>query len=321
MAVVGNSAVVLLLDFDLSKSVSSLATINPVLTVRQVMPPDINQGGMTVKQVPGKIVGFFGDLVLDGLGYDMMTDMGLLAIDDNSPLTQYVDAGQPTCPTDKLGSPFYCLTNKTLEADLTVTSSAFGFSMQTNPFWVARRVAVKSPDQPELEGVTVDIGSDSQFDIVLLHQVPVVAGLEMGDVVRISLQSGATIEAVDVVPLPSGLFFSTPSDLLVGQVVTARKLSASSGPPFAVTTDRVRLKSGALTARVKSVLNANDFVADNLPRDFSSGQIQVRTGAQTSFLGVSGVGALMVGDTVSPSGFLLKAVGGPVLLAESVRKR
>jgi hypothetical protein len=143
----------------------------------------------------------------------------------------------------------------------------------------------------------------------------------MGDVVRINLQSGATVEAVDIDPRRNGLLFSAPSDLLVGQVVTARALSAPSGTPLAVATDRVRLKSGALTGRVKSILNATDFVVDSLPGNFPSAQIQVRTSAQTSFEGISGVAALTVGDTVSLSGFLLKTSGDPVLLPEGVRKR
>ncbi len=50
-------------------------------------------------------------------------------------------------------------------------------------------------------------------------------------------------------------------------------------------------------------------------------QIQVRTNAETSFLGISTVGALNVGDTVSLSGFLFKTAGDPVLLAEGIRKR
>jgi hypothetical protein len=104
-------------------------------------------------------------------------------------------------------------------------------------------------------------------------------------------------------------------------VVTARAQSAPSGTPLSVTTDRVRLKSGALTARVKSVLNATDFVVDNLPGNFSGAQIQIRTNQQTGFWGISSAGALNVGDTVSLSGFLLKTAGDPELLAEGVRKR
>ncbi len=291
---------VLLLDFDLSKSLSDLGTINPVVTVRQLTAAELSQGGESVKQVLGKIDSVFDNWPPPwgyGTGYSMVTDVGSITFGDNFPFTQYIDA----C------AGFHCLQDKVAEVDLT--------------WGVAKRVTVKSPDQTELEGVIVGINSDTQFDIVLLHQVPNVAGLELGDLVRINLQSGATIGAVDTDLTRTGLLFSAPSDLLVGQVVTARALSAPSGTPLAVTTDRVRLKSGALTGRVKSILNATDFVVDSLPGNFPSAQIQVRTNAQTSFEGISGVAALNVGDTVSLSGFLLKTSGDPVLLPEGVGKR
>ena len=290
----------LLLDFDLSKSLSDLGTINPVVTLRQLTPADLNQRGVSVKQVAGKIIYVAGDTFCCGAFFDLVTDMGTINSVDDS-FAHYVDA------TTVCGN-FFCVQDKIAEVDLTLPSGG-------GTFWEAQRVTLKPPDQPELEGVVVAINSDAQFDIVLLHQMPGAAGLEMGDLVRINLQSGATIEAVDIDVKRNGLLFSAPSDLLVGQVVTARARSAPSGAPLAVTADRVRLKSGALTGLVKSILNATDFVVDSLPGNFPSSQIQVRTNAQN-------VAALNVGDTVSFSGFLLKTSGAPpVLLAEGVRRR
>ena len=305
------SAPVLLLDFDLSQSLSNLGTISPVMTVQQPVLPnppqgDLNlpPGGLGVKQVAGKITYTAGDDIVDGAIFDLVTtDMGALKNVDDF-FAQYVDG--------VLCGGFFCVQDKIGEVDLTL----FGGNA-----WKARRVTLKPPDRPELEGVIVAINGGTQFDLVLLHQVPSAAGLEIGDVVRINLQSGATVEAVDIDPRTNGLLFSAPADLLVGQVVTARAPSAPTGTAPAVTSDRVRLKSGALTGRVKSILNATDFVVDNLPGNFPSAQIQPRTNAQTDFQGISGVAALNVGDKVSLSGFLLKTTGDPVLLAEGVRKR
>ena len=305
------SAPVLLLDFDLSQSLSDLGTINPVMTVQQPVLPNptpldlsLPPGGLSVKQVAGKIIYTAGDDIVDGAFFDLVTtNMGTLkSVDDF--FAQYVEG--------VLCGGFFCVQDKIGEVDLTL----FGGTA-----WKARRVTIKPPDQPELEGVIVAINGGTQFDLVLLHQVPSAAGLEIGDVVRINLQSGATIEAVDMDPRTNGLLFIAPADLLVGQVVTARAQSAPSGTPLAVTSDRVRLKSGALTGRVKSILNATDFVVDSLPGNFPSALIQVRTNAQTGLQGISGVAALSVGDNVSLSGFLLKTTGDPVLLAEGVRKR
>jgi hypothetical protein len=279
------------------------------LTVQQLVPanlPPIGLSlppGLSVKQVAGKINYTGGDDIVDGAIFDLATNMGTLKNVDDT-FAQYVDA--------VLCGFFFCVQGEIADVDLTL----FGGNT-----WEARRVTLKPPDQPELEGVIVAINGGTQFDLVLLHQVPSAAGLEIGDVVRINLQSGATIEAVDTNPGSNGLLFSTPADLLVGQVVTTRARSAPSGTPLAVTSDRVRLKSGALTGRVKSILNATDFVVDSLPGNFPSAQIQGRTSAQTGFQGISGVAALSVGDNVSLSGFLLKTTGDPVLLAEGVRKR
>ena len=311
----GSTTFVLLLDFDLSKSLSDLGTINPVVSVRELLPPELRQTGVNVKQVLGRITGVFGDCCAAGFWYDMMTDMGSISIADNSPSTQYVDAGAPTC-----ADGFFCLQDKVAEADLTLSASCCD-PTQVHQGWVAKRVTVKSSDQTELEGLIVGINNDTQLDILLLHQVRSVASLEIGDLVRINLQSGTTIEAVDTDPRRNGLLFSAPSDLLIGQVVSARARSAPSGVPLAVNVDRVRLKSGAFTARVKSILNADEFVVDNLPGNFSSAQIQVHTNAQTGFINVSGISALNIGDTVSLSGFLLKTTGNPMLLAEGVRRR
>jgi Domain of unknown function (DUF5666) len=302
----GTTPFVLLLDFDLSKSLvfANLQSLSPVVTVQQLMVGGLDQGPF-VRQVDGNIIYTAGDDIVDGAIFDLVTNVGTLhSISDFS--AQYVDG--------TLCGYLFCVQDKIAEVDLTLPS-------RSDSFWEARRVTLKPPAQPELEGVIVAIGNSTQFDMVVLHQVPPAAGLEFGDVVRINLQPSSSVEAVDTNLTGTGLLFSAPSDLLMGQVVTVRAQSAPSGTPVAVTTDRVRLKSGALTARVKLILSASDFVLDNLPRNFSSGQIQVRANAQTSFVGISGVGSLKVGDTVSISGFLLKTTGDPVLLAEGVRKR
>jgi len=276
----------------------------PVLPNSAPLDVSLPPGGLSVKEVAGNIIYTGGDDIVDGAIFDLVTtNMGTLkSVDDF--FAQYVDG--------VLCGGFFCVQDKVAEVDLLLFAGTS---------WKAKRVTLKPPDQPELEGVIVAINGGTQFDLVLLHQVPSAAGLEIGDVVRINLQSGATIEAVDIDPKTNGLLFSAPADLLVGQVVTARALSAPSGTPLAVTSDRVRLKSGALTGRVKSILNATDFVVDSLPGNFPSAQIQGRTSAQTGFQGISGVAALSVGDNVSLSGFLLKTTGDPVLLAEGVRKR
>jgi hypothetical protein len=274
------------------------------MTVQQLLLSALDQGPL-VKQVDGSIVYTGGDDIIDGAFFDLLTNSwALYSIDDS--YAQYVDGS--------LCGKVYCVQDKIAEVDLTLLNKNDSYSE-------ARRVTLKPPDVPELEGVIVSVNNDTQFDMVLLHQVPPATTVAVGDVLRINLQNGATIEAVDPNLGTTGYLFSAPSDLLFGQVVTARALSNPSGTPLGVATDRVRLKSGVLTGRVKSIVGPTDFVLDNLPANFSSTQIQVHTVVQTTLLGISSVSNLQVGDTASVSGFLFKTAGDPALLAEGVRKR
>ena len=56
-----SAPLVLELDFDLSKSLSDLGTISPVVTLQQPMLAELQQIGLSVKQVVGAIVQIFGD--------------------------------------------------------------------------------------------------------------------------------------------------------------------------------------------------------------------------------------------------------------------
>jgi hypothetical protein len=313
-----NSALNLMLDFDLESSTpQGLATINPALTLT------VQQGGTLehFKDVFGEVKSLIensqglpiGPVLPEEVANSatLQTDMGPLSITFQLVDVQFEGFGAVGCQDQNIA--FSCLrVGQFWDADLLLFPDGL-LETQT--------IRLKPGNEQELEGLVVAIDSPSQFDIVVLVELPDVAGVDLGNLVRVNLLCGATFEVVDTNLTASCLLFSSPSDLLVGQVVTVRLQSAPSGIPFALTTDRVRLKSGAFTARVKSILNATDFVVDNLPGNFSSAQIQVRTNAQTGFLGISGVGALNVGDTVSLSGFLLKTASDPVLLAERVRKR
>jgi hypothetical protein len=306
-----STSFVLLLDFDLSKAISSdLATISPALTAQRLVGQNATHL-VGVKQVVGTVVSEGGDSA-DGIFFNMSTNIGLLGVNDDN--TQYVDAGGRNCRVD-FGETSFCLLGQLIELDARL------FAPRS---YEAQRVIVIPSNDAELEGVIVAMDGSTQFDMVLLHEVPDVAGVEIGNLVRVNLAPGATFEAVDTDLTSAGLLFSAFSDLLLGQVVSVRVGSAPSGTPPAINADRVRLKSGAFTAKVRAKLNSTDFIVDNLPGNFAIKQIQVRTNALTGFTSstnISGLADLNVGDTVSLSGFLIKTAGDPVLLAEGVRKR
>ena len=303
-----SAALNLKLDFDLNGSIlNGLATINPAVTIQR--------GGARehFKDVFGEVKlleqgGPIGPLTTGEVANSatLQTNLGPVTITFQLDDVQFEGFGPVGC----IG--FSCLrVGQFWDVDLVLFPDGL-LETQT--------IRLKPGNEQELEGLVVAIDNPTQFDIVVLLELPDVAGVDMGNLVRVNLLSGAAFEVVDTSLAGSGLLFSAPSDLLVGQAVTVRLQSAPSGTPLAVATDRVQLKSGAFTARVKSKLNATDFLVDNLPGNFPSAQIRVQTG-RTEFTNISGLTDLNVGDTVSLSGFLLKSAGDPVLLAEAVRKR
>jgi len=190
---------------------------------------------------------------------------------------------------------------------------------------LATRVELEDRDasQSEMDGTIAAINTlRNSFTFVLLEAVPGVAGLEVGDVLTVTL-AAATFEVdEDGLSVPAGLSFTSAANLLVGQRVQVRRDSASSGST--VQADRVRLKKAQFTAKVDTKLNTTDFTVNTLPSVFTSAGInavEARTSAQTDFEGTS-FASLVAGDTVSLGGLLFRrAVGNPVLVTDKVRKR
>jgi len=288
----GSTPVVLILDFDLSKSLSADGSLEPVITVQGA--PFMDGKRVTVKQADGAILYTGGDDIVDGAFFDLATDLGILK---NIADGFYVDVD----PRNLCGD-FYCVQGKIAEVDVLLDGGAYS---------VARRVVLKPPDQPEVEGVIVGINSDSQFDIVVLHQMPAVAGLELGDLIRVNVQPSSTFQLADLPVSGSRLHFVAPVDLMTGQVVSVRVGASAFGDQTSISTDRVRLKSGAISGRVSSIIDGNNLILDAVPGNFPAGAIQVQVST----------GNLNQGDAVSLSGFLLKGAGNPLLVAEDLRKR
>lgn len=182
----------------------------------------------------------------------------------------------------------------------------------------------------ELEGVIVALNTSAvppQFDIVLLEEVPNVAGVDIGQLVRVTLRSGTSFEVdADGLTIPTDLpQFDAVEDLLVGQTVDVRRRTAPTGTPPGIETDRVRLRMTRFTARVKTP-GALALVVDTLPPLFTASgvtEIEVRASSQTSFEPSNLTAAsLVVGDVISLRGLLFRRLAGPpVLVAKKVRKR
>jgi hypothetical protein len=194
---------------------------------------------------------------------------------------------------------------------------------------LAKKVELEEEElnEEELEGTLVSVDlttTPPTFKMVVMEEVPDIPGLDVGNLVTVTVQSGAEFRIKeDGLNVSSSLFFASPADLMVGQNIQVRLRAGSSG--MSVMTDRVRLRMSRFTAKVKSK-SGDTFIVGNLPSLFTSAnppvnEIEVRTSAQTNFNNVGNVGALNVGNTVSLRGLLFKTAGDPVLVASKVRLR
>jgi hypothetical protein len=247
--------------------------------------------------------------------FTLQTSRGLLTIrvDSNTQFEGFDDISLP--------NTFASLAaGQIVEADLRLLALGTLFAAKVE-------LEDQNANEQEVEGVIVGVTSATQFQMVVMHECPDVAGLETGNVATVTLQQGARFRvAQDGMMIPSGLRnafegASDTSELLAGQQVHVRRRPGSSGT--SINTDRVTLKRSRLSASVLSVIPPN-FTVNGLSSLFTSAginQIQVQTIQQTAFQGVSGAASLQTGDNVSLRGLLFRSVPDPILIAKKVRKR
>src|SRR6266404_3256162 len=187
-------------------------------------------------------------------------------------------------------------------------------------------------EDDELEGIVFKIDDATHFEMVVLDELRSVNNVNIGNPIVVTLSNPQFQVNADGLPVPStlqGVFEGAmdTSQLLPGQTVEIRLTGpVNPGPPVAVTTDRVRLRMTQFTANVKAgSIMAPNFSVDTLPALFTIAginSIHVQTSSETVFEGVSGVSALVDGNTVSLRGLLFNnGTLPPEFIAKKVRKR
>ncbi len=305
-----NTPVGLVVDFNLNASVQSNLSVTPQVSFTQV--PALQPSGELEKfeDVLGQVTAIGNNqfTLKEFFSGQSLT----VAVTSN---TQFEDFDEAGCAANN----FSCLkVGQVVEVDLSLNSSGQ---------FVAVKVHLEeNPNEELAEGTVVSINAaQNTFNMVVLDEVPDIAGLGVGIPVTVTVQSGASFSVnTDGATLPAGVSFNGLSDLLPGQRVRLRVLAvASSGTGLAVTTDRVRLTDTQLTGTVATVAPPN-FVVNQLSALFTTAginQIQVQTSSATEFEGVNGVSGLTAGDRVSLRGLLFKTASDPLLVALKVRKR
>lgn len=204
--------------------------------------------------------------------------------------------------------------------------------IQSDGSLLARNILFEDADNSdtEVEGVVTgtNLGSQ-QFTIVALTESASVSGLPIGNMATVQYSvSPQTPFIIDFTHADStqisttGFLFAAPTDLVVGQQVSVRRNSSSSGN--VINADRVELRSSRITATVQS-LGAPNIYLYNLPSIFFGHggitQIQAQTATATIFAEnnvVKTFTELPVAGVVSVRGPLFNVSGGRTLVTTKV---
>jgi Domain of unknown function (DUF5666) len=201
--------------------------------------------------------------------------------------------------------------------------------------FVAKKIEAEVEDEvedDELDGIIFKIDDATHFEMVVLDELRSVNNVNLGNPVVVTLNNATFRVQTDNLPAPGTLLASFESatntaQLIPGQTVQVRVAApVNSGPPFMVTSDRVRLVMTQFTANVMTgSIAPPNFSVNNLPALFGTtgiASIHVQTSSQTEFDGVASVSALANGDTVSLRGLLFRnGANPPELIAKKVRRR
>ncbi len=184
----------------------------------------------------------------------------------------------------------------------------------------------------ELEGTVFKIDDATHFEMVVLDSLGSMGTAIAGSPTLVTLSNSSFQVKAEGLAVPSiqrGDFESAmdTSQLIPGQTVQVRVAgTANPGPPLGVTASRVRLRMSQFTASVEAgSIAAPNFSVTALSMLFvnaGSSSVHVQTSTQTDFDGVSGLGALTGGNSVSLRGLLFKnGALPPELIAKKVRQR
>jgi len=303
----------LVVDFDLNSSIQNNLSVTPSVTLAAV-PAQPSNGEMD------DIEGLNGSVQsLSSAGFTLQDSTSgqtfTINVDNNTQFQNFNEVG--------------CVANNFSCVQVGQIVAVEHLLVMDNGTLLASEIHLDDAvNEEQLEGTIVAVNAaTNQFQMVVQDEEPVVPGVNVGNLVMISISTPAQF-AVDSDDLsgaiPPGVSFASVNDLFVGQEVKVRALIVSSPMTgTTVTTDHVKLHMSQFPGTVVSV-NAPNFAVNNLPALFTSNginQVQVVVSSGMEFEGVSGGSSLTVGNNVVLRGLLFKTAGDPILVAKKVRKR
>jgi hypothetical protein len=277
-SIAANSSAGLLVDVNLNNLFSATmgADFKAGTTVSAFTPAGTGAPPVGAEDVVGRVTSV--DAVHNTFSFQNVTGSFSLAVDSTSTFFQF--------PSSVCATPaFACLrANQILSVDIGIRSDGSV---------VARNVLFEDADNSDAEVEGMITGTNvglQQFSIVTLAISATGTGLNIGDPATVHYtvapQTPFDVDfahADNVQVSTTGFLFAAPADLSVGQQVSIRRNSTSSGN--SINADRVRLRSSRITATVHTV-GAPYIYLYNAPSIFSGNgvtQIQVQTSAPTIF--------------------------------------
>ena len=303
----------LVVDFDLNSSIQNNLSVTPSVTLAAV-PARPSDGEMEdIEGLNGSVQGVnsAGFTLQDSTSGQTFT----INVDNNTQFQNFNEVG--------------CVANNFSCVQVGQIVAVEHLLVMDNGTLLASEIHLDDAvNEEQLEGTIVAVNAaTNQFQMVVEGEEPVVPGVNVGNLVMISINTPGqfAIDSDDLSgAIPPGVSFASVNDLFVGQEVKVRALIVSSPMTgTTVTTDHVKLHMSQFPGTVVSV-NAPNFAVNNLPALFTSNginQVQVVVSSGMEFEGVSGGSSLTVGNNVVLRGLLFKTAGDPILVAKKVRKR
>jgi len=289
------------IDFDLGQSIQNDLSILPTLTVAQLPVGPGSQGQQVFAEI---------DNLQGVVSYMDFVSKFNLTMNNGQTLTLFVN----DTDTQAFG---FTPDSHGLQVGETVRANA---RLLVDGTLVATQVYLEqtveqAQQRNEIVGTVSSVDSPTQFHMVMHDIFPPANGIQVGNVVTVTIQGGAAFDvASDGLTVPSGLSFASSSDLMIGQEV---QVSIASSPAvMEVTTDQITLRK----SQIAGTVTANGFTLGNLPALFTNSGITAIQGAvvpETTPVNPN----IFLFKTVGVRGLLFNTTGSPTLVADTVSQR
>ena len=319
-----DSVVGIRLDFNLSSSVQSDLSINPVVTVKHLTQRHHDEDDEEMEEVDE----LDGEVTAVGMNQFKLTNERsgqsfTITVDSKTIFQDFGRSGCADNPPD-----FGCIATGQI---LNVKLGENGMGSM-----LAKRVEFEeAASKASIKGTIPTVDSATQFEMVVFNEEPATNGISEGAPVTVTIQPGAIFQIggeeldEDGGFSMSGFSFASGADLMVGQDVQIRPGTVSTnGGVTTVATQLVRLWPSQITGQVGGTPGSGSFTLTNLSPLFTGAtppitSINVVTLSEMNFEDFSGggSGSIASGSTVSVKGLLFNTPTTPTLVTRTLRNR